>query len=188
MKCAKNEAKKLYENILKYSSAEKAKSIAYKKMFSESPTRDEITEWVKYIIDELEKNFDQKTVKEIRTRCYCDEDGRLEQNMKWLKGLYESSSNINEFVDKVNKHQAGWYLQDGYLFTKYLDHCSCHLLEGITKLDTKTMCYCTAGFNKAIFSHVFECSFDEIDVDIEKSIKMGDEYCLIKIALPPNIL
>jgi hypothetical protein len=46
------------------------------------------------------------------------------------------------------------------------------------RLDTDTWCQCTTGYSKVLFEKAFGC---EIDVELLKSIKMGDDRCLQKI-------
>ncbi len=54
------------------------------------------------------------------------------------------------------------------------------MLEGVEKLETSTWCQCTAGYSKTLFEKAFDCN---ADVELLKSIKMGDEVCLMKIIL-----
>ena len=52
------------------------------------------------------------------------------------------------------------------------------MLAGVDKLDTYTWCQCTTGYSKVLFEQAFGC---EVDVELLKSIKVGDERCLMKI-------
>jgi predicted hydrocarbon binding protein len=129
--------------------------------------------------------FRSTTVKKIRQGCYCRDSGKLDENKKWLKEIYSDSKDIHEFVEKVNSYvkkvanqDAGWHIKNGHLFTKYFD-CSCPMLEEVDVLPAKTWCHCTAGFCKEIFDDVFGF---EVDAEIIKSIKTGDDCCLIKIS------
>ncbi len=173
----------LYDTLLEHSSSDTAYHIAYGEPLCDNPTAEEKTAWVHHVMHKMEATYDEQTIKAIRTCCYCDEGGQLQKSMKWLKGLYDASSDIHDFINKVNEHGAGWYVKDCYLYTKYLD-CSCPMLEGIDRLESKTWCYCTMGYTRAIFSHVFDCPFDEVDIELLKAIKMGDEFCLMRVALP----
>jgi hypothetical protein len=48
----------------------------------------------------------------------------------------------------------------------------------VDKLDTNTWCQCTTGYSKVLFEKAFGC---EVEVELLKSIKAGDEICLMKI-------
>jgi hypothetical protein len=52
------------------------------------------------------------------------------------------------------------------------------MLEEVDKLETNTWCLCTTGYSKVVFEKAFGC---EVYVELLKSIKMGDEICLMKI-------
>ncbi|WP_432408718.1 DUF6144 family protein [Wukongibacter sp. M2B1] len=176
-----NEAKKLYKNIEKYSISDVAHKIAFGIDLPPSPTRSEKKKWVEFISCELEKSFDKHTIKNIRMGCHCTENGKLDEAKEFIKNIYSTAISMEDFVDKMNEHSAGWYIKDGYLFTKYFS-CPCPMLEGVEMLATKTWCYCTVGYNKEIFEYVFDC---EVDIELIESIKMGDKQCLMRI-IPLN--
>lgn len=144
-----DEARRLYENIEKHSNSDTARKIAFGKELSSSSTNVEKREWVKYISSELENEFDEQTVKNIRLGCYCNEDGKLDKSKDFIKNIYDTAASLEDFVDKMNEYDAGWYIEDGHLFTKFFS-CSCPMLEDVDLLPTKTWCFCTVGFNKKI--------------------------------------
>lgn len=172
------EAIKLYENIKKYSSPEIAEKLAFGVNLPIFPSKEECKTWVTHIVSELENEFDDSKIKKIRMGCYCDEDGKLEENKQWLKNIYSASRTIEEFVDTVNEHAGGWYIQDGMLYTKYF-HCGCPMVEGIDRLNTNTWCYCTVGFAKEIFDQVLGY---EVEIDVSETMKSGSDYCLIRVS------
>lgn len=88
---------------------------------------------------------------------------------------------MEDFVNRVNEYGAGWEPKDGFLYTKYFS-CTCPMLEGMDTLPTKTWCYCTIGY-KQIFDYVFGC---DVEIELLKSIKMGDAICLMKLVLNKN--
>lgn len=169
------ESKILYDNITKYSGSEIADNIAYGMDQPQSST--EKAQWVRYISSKLEEHFDERTIKNIRMGCYCNENGKLEESKEFIKNIFLCSSSMHDFADKMNEHGAKWYIEDGNLFTKYFS-CPCPMLESIDYLPTKTWCYCTVGYNKEIFEYVFDC---EVDVELIESIKTGSKQCLMKI-------
>lgn len=173
------EKKRLYKAIKTYCDEQTAKEIV---LSAESPlqfSKEKRAQWVHGVCTLLEQNFCEDIVKKIRMSCYCDENGRLDQTKKWLKEIYtQCDENIEAFVEKMNQNGAGWYIKDNALFTKMFI-CECPMLEGVEKLPTKTWCYCTAGNSKVIFDFVFGY---EVEVELLKSIKMGDEFCLLKVS------
>jgi hypothetical protein len=52
------------------------------------------------------------------------------------------------------------------------------MLADVDRLDTDTWFQCTTGYSKVVFEKAFGC---EVDVELVKSIKMGDDICLMKI-------
>lgn len=176
MKQVHNESKKLYQNIIKHSTLDVAQKIAFGIDLPVTPTKNQKNEWVKFICCELEKHFDEHTIKNIRMDCNCTE--KLAESKEFIKKIYTASSSIEDFVEKMNAYSAGWYIKEGYLFTKYFS-CPCPMLESIDILPTKTWCYCTVGYSKKIFEYVFDC---EVEVELLESIKMGNSQCLMKIA------
>ena len=179
LKSKHNEAKKLYDNILKHSNHETAEKIAYGIDLTPTSSDYEKEAWVKSVASELEKHFDEQTIKDIRLGCFCNEDGKLDQSKEFISSIYKASSSIKDFVNKMNEYGAGWYIEDGNLFTKYFS-CPCPMLEKISDLPTKTWCYCTIGYNKQIFEYAFDC---EVDIELIESIKTGSSQCLMKVTI-----
>jgi len=181
MKKVHVEVKKLNQSISEFGSSDLSHSIAYGKELPINPTNNEKKEWVEFISNELEKNFDEETIKNIRMGCHCTENGKLDESKTFIKRVFSESSNFEEFVSNMNKNGAGWFIDNEDLFTQF-HSCSCSMLDGVDVLPTKTWCYCTVGFNKSIFEDVFEC---EVDIELVESIKMGDDRCLMRI-IPSN--
>lgn len=172
-----NEVVKLHSSISKYSSSELAEKIAFGTVLRPSASDHEKKEWVNYVTAELEREFDDQTIKEIRYHCFCNEEGKLEESRKFINSIYQASTSMEQFVDRMNDFGVGWYVKDGSLHTRYFS-CSCPMLAGVDALPTKTWCYCTVGYNKAIFEDVFQC---KVDVELLESVKLGYEHCLMKI-------
>lgn len=131
--------------------------------------------WVKNTMKRLEENFDAATVKTIRMNCQCGYG--MEEKLTLLKELVKSSSNLCEFAGDSRAAAAGLSYSDGNLYLQF-PFCPCPMLAEVDKLETSTWCQCTTGYSKVIFEKAFGC---EIDVELLKSIKMGDEICLMKI-------
>jgi hypothetical protein len=51
------------------------------------------------------------------------------------------------------------------------------MVADVDKLETNTWCQCTTGYSKCLFEKAFGC---EVMVELLKSIKMGDDICLME--------
>ncbi len=171
------EAVKLYKNVMKYSDARTAAGVAYGVALPLSAAKEQRVEWIAHISSELARKFDENTIKTIRMGCYCTEASKFEETKAWIKALYLESENMAEFVAKMNAKAAGWYLEGGALYTKFF-FCECPMLEGIGTLPTKTWCYCTVGYSKALFEDIFGYA---VEVELLQSIKTGSDICLMKV-------
>lgn len=141
-------------------------------------TPDVRAEWVDRMSALLESRFEENTVKAIRKKCYCNENGRLEDTAHFLKDLYLSfDRDLHSFVNALNENGAGWYIKDNQLYTKMFS-CECPMLEKAKETSSLTWCHCTAGYNKKLFEIVFEMS---IDVEVIHSIRQGFDCCLLRI-------
>lgn len=141
-------------------------------------TSAERAEWVEKLSSLLENRFDGNTVKAIRQKCYCNENGRLEDTARELKQLYASlDKDLHRFVAALNENGAGWYIEGNQLYTKMFI-CECPMLEEASLSQSLTWCHCTAGYSKKLFELVFETP---VDVEILQSIRQGFDYCLVRV-------
>jgi predicted hydrocarbon binding protein len=131
--------------------------------------------WVKNTMKRLENNFDKTTLKRIRMNCQCGYG--MDEKLTLLKELMASSSNLEEFAKQDKAKAAGLSYQDGELYLQF-PFCPCPMLAEVDKLETNTWCQCTTGYSKVLFEKAFGC---EVYVELLKSIKMGDDICLMKI-------
>jgi len=131
--------------------------------------------WVKSTMNRLENHFDRSDVKRIRMNCQCGYG--MDEKLALVKELVESSSNLEEFAGLDKAKAAGLSCVNGELYLEFRS-CPCPMLMGVDKLDTDTWCQCTAGYSKVLFEKAFGCG---VEVELLKSIKMGDDVCLQKI-------
>lgn len=132
-------------------------------------------EWVKNSMKRLEENFDESTVKRIRMNCQCGYG--MDEKLALLKELMASSSNLEEFANQDKASAAGLSYSCGNLYLQF-DFCPCPMLAEVGKLETYSWCQCTTGYSKVLFGRAFGC---DVDVELLKSIKVGDDVCLMKI-------
>lgn len=163
----------IYGAVKSESNDETAKEVVYGEA-EQAKTEDNPT-WVKSTVKRLESHFDNKTVKQIRMNCQCGYG--MDEKLELVKRLLEASSNIEEFGNSDEAKAAGLYCEDGELYLQF-SFCPCPMLAGVDRLDTNTWCQCTTGYSKVLFEKAFAC---KVEVELLKSIKMGDEKCLMKI-------
>jgi len=163
----------IFNAIKAASNDETAAKIVYGE-HGQSSSEDNAT-WVKSTMNRLENHFDRSAIKQIRMNCQCGYG--MDEKLKLLKELIESSSNLAEFANQDKAKAAGLSCTNGELYLQF-PFCPCPMLADVDKLDTDTWCQCTTGYSKVIFEKAFGC---EVDVELLKSIKMGDDICLQKI-------
>ena len=192
------EAIQLYGNLLRFTDEQTADGIAYGLELPPDATPGQRAAWVYRIIAEMEKRFDAATIRSVRLDCYrneneapgkCSASGYPCADVKlfakvsdWLRGLYVSSQNLEEFAEKANAENLGWYVAGGELYTKFFE-CECPMLEAVGRLPTHTWCYCTAGYGKRLFEEVFG---RPVAIEILHSIRQGNDFCLMKVSMTPT--
>lgn len=158
----------LYGAVKSESNDETAKEIVYGN--DELARTEDNPTWVKSTMKRLEDHFDSPTVKQIRMHCQCVYG--MDEKLKLVKELVEASLNIDEFGNSDKAKAASLYSENGELYLQ------CPMLEGVDRLETNTWCQCTTGYSKILFEKAFGC---KVDVELLKSIKLGDEKCLMNI-------
>lgn len=131
--------------------------------------------WVKNTMQRLEKRFDSKTIKSIRMNCQCGY--AMDEKLKLVQRLLEGANSLEDFANTDRAKAAGLSSVDGKLYLQFA-FCPCPMLAQVDKLETATWCQCTTGYSKVLFEKAFGCP---VDVELLKSIKMGDDCCLMKI-------
>lgn len=142
---------------------------------NESAREEDNPTWVKNTMKRLESNFDKESVLKIRRNCQCGY--AMDEKLNLVKGLIATSSNLEEFASQDMAREVGLSWLNGALHLQF-PFCPCPMLAEVDKLDTDTWCQCTTGYSKVLFEKAFGC---KVDVELLKSVKMGDEICLMKI-------
>lgn len=165
----------IYEAVKAESNADTASEVVYGKEGAAGAEQN--PEWVKSAMRRLEGKFDSGTVKKIRMNCQCGYG--MDEKIALLKELMATATSMEEFANSERAKAAGLFCKDGELFLQF-HFCPCPMLADVDKLETNTWCQCTTGYSKVLFEKAFGCS---ADVELLKSIKMGDPVCLMKITL-----
>lgn len=169
---------KLHETISRPAGPELADKIAYGRTLPLGATLEEKSVWVGFVCGALEEALPEADIIRIRMGCHCDENGKLDEQKRWLREIYLSSSGLEDFVGKMNELGAGWWIEGNEIYTTYHD-CSCPMLAGLERLESKTWCYCTVGYGHTTFEYVFD---GPVKAKLVESIKLGSERCVIKIS------
>lgn len=163
----------LFSAIQAASNEETATQIVYGE-HGPSSSEDDAT-WVKSTMNRLENRFNRSAVKQIRMNCQCGYG--MDEKYALIKELVETSSNMEEFASQDKAQAAGLSCLNGELHLQF-PFCPCPMLADVDHLDTDTWCQCTTGYSKVLFEKAFGC---EVEVELLKSVKMGDNICLMKI-------
>lgn len=169
----------IFEAVRKQSDAVTAGEIVYGK--DERAKGEANADWVKSTMCRLENKFDKETTKQIRMNCQCGYG--MDEKLALLNELRAASSSMEEFAGSDKAKAAGLFCENGELYLRFL-FCPCPMLADVDKLETKTWCQCTTGYSKVLFEKAFGCS---VDVELLKSIKSGDDICLMKI-IPRSLI
>ena len=165
----------VYDAVRKQSDAGTARDIVYGK--AETASSESNADWVNSTMRRLEENFDKAAVKKIRMNCQCGYG--MDQKLTLLYELKAAASSLEEFTGLDKAKAAGLFCENGELFLRFL-FCPCPMLADVDKLASKTWCQCTTGYSKVLFEKAFGCP---VEVELLKSIKAGDDICLMKIIL-----
>ena len=148
----KVQEKVMYEAVRAKSNADVAGEVVYG--CEKAAHTENNSDWVKSVMRRLENKFESEDVKEIRMNCQCGYG--MNEKLVLVKGLF---------------------CKGGELFLQF-DFCPCPMLAEVERLETAAWCQCTTGYSKVLFEQAFAC---KVDVELLKSIKMGDSVCLMKI-------
>jgi len=169
----------IYEAVKNESSEETATKIVFGE--NQNLALEDDPTWVKNTMQRLENQFSSDSVKTIRMNCQCGY--AMDEKLNLVRELMASASSIDEFANNDCAKAAGLSSVNGELFLQF-PFCPCPMLAQVDKLETNTWCQCTTGYSKVLFEKAFGC---QVAVELLKSIKMGDEICLMKI-IPKNLV
>jgi len=162
----------IYQAVKDKSNEDVAKAIVFGQ--DDAKTEDNPT-WVKATMKRLENQFDQATVLQIRRNCQCGYG--MDEKLALVKELVAASASLEEFGTLDRANAVGLFSDKGELYLQF-PFCPCPMLEGVDHLETDTWCQCTTGYSQVLFEKAFQC---QVEVELLKSIKMGDNKCLMKI-------
>lgn len=169
----KSQERALYNAVKAVGGAAAAGAVVYGETGSAAAEED--AAWVESAMTRLEERFDGPQVKEIRKNCQCGYG--MDEKFALVKELMEASSSLEEFANRDKAKAAGLSVADGVLYLQF-PFCPCPMLADVDRLKTAAWCQCTTGYSKVLFEKAFGCP---VEVELLKSIKLGDDICLMKI-------
>lgn len=167
---------RLYESLSRHTSEQAAQRILSKIPLSKSADANKKFKWAESVIVGLQNEFDNDTIKQIRMDCACGpEMGKITR----LKKVYLASDDLQDFAEKATSLNQGYIMhcEGNALFLVYLQ-CYCSCVKRIDAPLSKAWCYCTLGYAKKMFEHIFDRT---VEVELLESVKSGGDKCLIKI-------
>ncbi|EPY2276339.1 DUF6144 family protein [Clostridium sporogenes] len=169
----------IYEAVKNESNEDIAREVVYGK--EKSGKSEDNAIWVNSTMKRLESKFDKVTTKKIRMKCQCGYG--MDKKLELVKELIELSSSLEELGNLQKAKEAGLFYENGDLYLQF-NFCPCPMLADVDRLDSDVWCQCTTGYSKVLFEKAFQC---KVDVELLKSIKMGNERCLMKI-IPQGVI
>lgn len=169
----KVQEKVMYEAVRAKSNADVAGEVVYG--CEKAAHTENNSDWVKSVMQRLENKFESEDVKEIRMNCQCGYG--MNEKLVLVRELMAGAASIEEFTNSEKAKAAGLFCKGCELFLQF-DFCPCPMLAEVERLETAAWCQCTTGYSKVLFEQAFAC---KVDVELLKSIKMGDSVCLMKI-------
>jgi hypothetical protein len=121
-------------------------------------------ELTRQTMQRLESAFDEESRVRIMERC-----GRLccgPTHQKVRKALFQESSSLEEFLDKLNELEAGKahyrITEQGAIIVEY-PACQCgQVKDAISRFPSHAYCMCSVGYNKELFETVLGRKVDVI--------------------------
>ncbi|AUN16820.1 hypothetical protein B2H91_13005 [Clostridium botulinum] len=169
----------IYEALKNESNEDIAREVVYGK--EENGKSEDNAIWVNSTMKRLESKFDKITTKKIRMKCQCGYG--MDKKLELVKELIELSSGLEELGNLQKAKDVGLFYENGNLYLQF-NFCPCLMLADVDKLDSDVWCQCTTGYSKVLFEKAFQC---KVNVELLRSIKMGNERCLMKI-IPQGVI
>jgi predicted hydrocarbon binding protein len=143
------------------------------------PTPATQRQWVARLMEAMDASLDEPTRIRIMQNCgrQCLPTGYIAK----AKALYESASDIDDFLRELNKtglgggrlERRGQIIHGGY------DRCYCGLVKGSKTPISLTYCNCSGGWYQRLFESVLG---KPVEVKVVDSIVHGADRCTFEIS------
>lgn len=134
-------------------------------------------QWAKDVCRYLDENIPEEQKITLRSGCSCG-DGA--QTAAKLKKYRSKTENLQECVNLFNEKESFAsleYINEQEVLFCYPE-CYCGCIKRGEGMLSKTWCYCTLGYTKAMFEKFLEC---RVSAELLESIKAGGSKCRIRV-------
>lgn len=132
-----------------------------------------ISNWLETLMNGLDKDLDEETRKKLLEACgrNCAQSHATEL----FKTIKESTSNLDEALDKLNQQIKGttWQRENDNAISVEYERCFCPLV-GANLVKSPTRCYCSVGWIKENLELILE---KPVEVEVKKTVGRGDSVC-----------
>lgn len=143
-----------------------------------------VERWMLGLMDALNEYVDEETRVKIQQRCgrsCLSMPSQQRTVLKKYNTLYESSKDLDEFLDRLDKED--WIQRDGNVVyaTMAFGRCVCPIVGNIPLGQLPpTWCNCFSGYLKALFEDTLG---RPVDVVLIESLRSGAKQCTFRITL-----
>ena len=146
-------------------------------ILDESMTPARKAEYIKDVLNELERIRGAQTVEKVMKPCGHSCISKV--TIMKAKESFKRSKNLDQFLKLLNEqHIAGGnlYSKDGTIVATY-DKCYCDLGMNVKEMPP-VYCTCSAGWLEGLFSGAFD---KDVDVRRVRTILEGSDKCVFEI-------
>ena len=133
--------------------------------------------WIKGLMDGLDSKVDERT----RTRV-LEDCGRVcisSSFIKRVKHVWERSGDLDSFLENVGEVWGHIKREGDVIYVEY-GECYCPLVKGYPEKISSSWCNCSRGWLLELFERALG---RPVKIELEKSIKQGDDICRFRILL-----
>lgn len=132
-------------------------------------------------IESLMANMDAKVDEETRVKILenCGRSCIPTSFLKKARSCQEKSEDLDDFLERLGKIWNHLKREGGDIYVEY-DKCYCPLVKTFPGELSSSWCNCSRGW----LLELFESALGRpVGVELEKSIRQGDDICRFKIRL-----
>lgn len=139
--------------------------------------------FIKKLMDRLLAKHSKRVSNKVMLECgYMMRDGVSrcinDHRIKATKDLYTKSKDLEDFIERYNKHSGGKLELKANAIMATYNRCFCGSVSGTKEKIPLTYCYCGAGWYKRLFEEVLG---KPVRVEVLQSIISGAEKCELRI-------
>ena len=170
------------------------------KLFTVQSSNEERTQWLKSVIDRIDKRAKEYEKYDILSFCAHNFS---QKRIDSLKSIYEKTGNLDEVLKEMHKDYE-WYedpvLKDNIIYVtkipynpegfkkahtlgeKQANYCHCALVRNhFNEEISPTFCNCSAGWYRQLWEGIIG---KPVNIEIVESLIKGDQNCTFAIHIP----